>query len=77
MEVIKVDKYMKGGFLTLSSTIGLVGIIIAAMIHPSTSWVTPPGRMIVSILENGLVIPAVLFLFLFIYGLYLLLKESK
>lgn len=68
---------MKGGFLTLSSTIGLVGIIIAAMIHPSTSWVTPPGRMIVSILENGLVIPAVLFLFLFIYGLYLLLKESK
>ena len=77
MEVINVDKYMKGGFLTLSSTIGLVGIIIAAMIHPSTSWVTPPGRMIVSILENGLVIPAVLFLFLFIYGLYLLLKESK
>lgn len=77
MEVIKVDKYMKGGFLTLSSTIGLVGIIIAAMIHPSTSWVTPPGKMIVSILENGLVIPAVLFLFLFIYGLYLLLKESK
>ena len=68
---------MKGGFLTLSSTIGLVGIIIAAMIHPSTSWVTPPGRMIVSILENGLVIPTVLFLFLFIYGLYLLLKESK
>ena len=37
-----MDKYIKGGFLTLSSTIGLVGIIIAAMIHPSTSWVTPP-----------------------------------
>lgn len=72
-----MNKNMNGGFLTLSSTIGLAGIIIAAMIHPSTSWVTPPGRMIVSILENGLVIPAILFLFLFIYGLYLLLKESK
>ena len=36
-----------------------------------------PGRMIVSILENGVLIPTVLFLVLFIYGLYILLTEKK
>ena len=33
--------------------------------------------MIISILENGLLIPTVLFLVLIICGLYILLTESK
>ena len=69
-----MSRNIKGGFLTLS---GIVGMIIAAMQNPTTAWVTPPGRMIVSILENGLLIPTVLFLVLFIYGLYILLTEKK
>ena len=51
-----MNNSIKSGFLILSGTIGIVGIIIAAMISPATSWVTPPGRMIVSILDNGLLI---------------------
>ena len=71
-----MSRNIKGGFLTLSSVVGIVGMIIAAMQNPATAWVTPPGRMIISILENGLLIPTVLFLVLFIYGLYILLTEK-
>ena len=48
-----MSRNIKGGFLTLSSVVGIVGMIIAAMQNPATAWVTPPGRMIISILENG------------------------
>lgn len=60
-----MSRNIKGGFLTLSSVVGIVGMIIAAMQNPATAWVTPLGRMIISILENGLLIPTVLFLVLF------------
>ena len=76
-EVMITSRNIKGGFLTLSGVVGIVGMIIAAMQNPATAWVTPPGRMIVSILENGLLIPTVLFLVLFIYGLYILLTEKN
>ncbi len=56
----------------LSGVIGIVGIVIAAMQNPSTQWITPPGRMTISILENGLLVPAILALVLFVYGLYTL-----
>ena len=47
-----MNRNIKGGFLTLSGVVGIVGMIIVAMQNPATAWVTPPGRMIVSILEN-------------------------
>lgn len=62
-----MKRCIKGGFLVLGGVVGVVGMII----------VTPPGRMIISILENGLLIPTVLFLVLIICGLYILLTESK
>ena len=70
-----MNNSIKSGFLILSGTIGIVGIIIAAMISPATSWVTPPGRMIVSILDNGLLIPFILFLILF--GIELLMIHPR
>ena len=76
-EIMIMSRNIKGGFLTLSGVVGIVGMIIAAMQNPATAWITPPGRMIVSILENGLLIPTVLFLVLFIYGLYILLTEKN
>jgi len=76
-EVMIMSRNIKGGFLTLSGVVGIVGMIIAAMQNPAAAWVTPPGRMIVNILENGLLIPTVLFLVLFIYGLYILLTEKN
>lgn len=72
-----MNRTIKGGFLTLSGVIGLVGMIMIAMQNPVTAWVTPPGRMITSILENGVLIPTVLFLMLFVYGLYILLTKKE
>ena len=76
-EAVTMKRVLQGGFLTLSGVLGIVGIIIAAMQNPSTEWVTPPGRMIISILENGLLVPSILALILLVYGLYILLKEGK
>ena len=36
-----MSRNIKGGFLTLSSVVGIVGMIIAAMQNPATAWVTP------------------------------------
>ena len=72
-----VSRNIKGGFLTLSGVVGIVGMIIAAMQNLATEWDMLLGRMIASILENGLLIPTVLFLVLFIYGLYILLTEKN
>ena len=47
-----MNRNIKGGFLTLSGVVGIVGMIIVAMQNPATAWVTPPGRMIASIKRN-------------------------
>ena len=60
-----MNRIIKGGFLTLSGVVGIVGMIMAAMQNPSTEWVTPPGRMITSILDNGILIPSLIFLVIF------------
>ena len=72
-----MNRMIKGGFLTLSGVVGITGRIMAAMQNPSTEWATPPGRMITSILENGVLIPSVIFLVLFVYGLILLTSDKK
>lgn len=48
-----MKRVIKGGFLTLSGTIGITGTMMVAMQSPANAWVTPPGRMIISIFENG------------------------
>ena len=71
-----MNRLIKGGFLTLRGTVGVTGMIIVAMQHPASAWVTPPGRMIISIVENGMLVPAILFLILLVCGLYLLLNNK-
>ena len=44
-EVMIMSRNIKGGFLTLSGVVGIVGMIIVAMQNPATEWVTPPGKM--------------------------------
>ena len=72
-----MNRIIKGGFLTLSGVVGIVGMIMVAMQSPSTEWVTPPGRMITSIIDNGVLIPSVIFLVILVYGLYILLTSDK
>mgnify|MGYP000755110704 FL=1 len=72
-----MKKVFQGGILTLSGVVGIVGMIIAAMQNPSTEWVTPPGRMVISILENGMLVSTILAIVLLVCGLYILLKKEK
>ena len=65
-----MNRLIKGGFLTLSGVVGVTGMIMAAVQHPASAWITPPGRMIISIVENGILVPAILFLILLVCGLY-------
>ena len=74
---INMKRLMKGGFLTLSGAVGVTGMILTAMQNPSSAWATPPGRMITSIIENGLLIPAILLFVLLVWGLCILLTENK
>ena len=37
-EVMIMSRNIKGGFLTLSGVVGIVGMIIAAMQNPATAW---------------------------------------
>ncbi len=67
-----MKKVFQGGILTLSGVVGIVGMIIAAMQNPSTEWVTPPGRMVISILENGMLVSTILAIILLVCGLYIL-----
>ena len=69
-----MKRVIKGGFLTLSGTI--TGTMMVAMQSPANAWVTPPGRMIISIFENGLSLPAILFLVLFVCGLFFILTDN-
>lgn len=71
-----MKRVIKGGFLTLSGTIGITGTMMVAMQSPANAWVTPPGRMIISIFENGLSLPAILFLVLFVCGLFFILTDN-
>ena len=41
-----MKKTLIGGFLTLSGTIGIVILLVACILNPVTSWITPPGRLI-------------------------------
>ena len=41
-----MNRLIKGGFLALRGAAGVTGMIMAAMQHPASAWVTPPGRMI-------------------------------
>lgn len=74
---MSMNRSIKGGFLTLSGVIGVTGTMMSAMQNPSSAWVTPPGRLIMSVLENEMIIPAVLFLVLLVSGLYVLLTANK
>ena len=39
-----MSRNIKGGFLTLSGVVGIVGMIIAAMQNPATAWVTGDNK---------------------------------
>ena len=77
MEQIDEKQKIKKRRTERDGVMGIVGIVIAAMQNPPTQRVKPPGKMIISILENGLLVLTILALVLLGRGLYILLKEDK
>ena len=64
-----------GGFLLLSGVIGLSAMLGVASSDLTDTWNTLPGRLITAILENGTLIPSLVFLLLFLFGMGILGTE--
>jgi len=64
-----------GGFLLLSGVIGLSAMLGVASSDLTDAWNTLPGRLITTILENGTLIPSLVFLLLFLFGMGILGTE--
>lgn len=67
-----MKKAMIGGFLLLSGTIGLGSIFESAGSSLTDEWMTLLGRLVTTIITNGAMIPAIVFLVLLVLGLYIL-----
>ena len=72
-----MKKILVGGFLTLSGTIGLSAVLLSAALRPASAWVTPPGWLVCTVLENGGLIPALGFGLFLAAGLFIMLINYK
>lgn len=70
-----MKRILIGGFLLLSGTIGIAILLAVSLLNPVSAWVTPPGRLICTVFENGITIPLICFLILFLIGLVVLVVE--
>ena len=68
-----MKKVIMGGFLTLSGMIGMVGSYLSASFDLVSAWNGFPGRAISTMLTNGMMVPFVLGVALFVWGLYLMI----
>ncbi|MDY4785570.1 peptidase M50 [Pygmaiobacter massiliensis] len=72
-----MKKTIIGGFLFLGGVIGITPILMTTATNSIDSWVTPPGRCISTILDNGLWFPAIIFLITLTLGAVILGREYK
>ena len=70
-----MKKILIGGFLLLSGRIGTAILLAVSGLNPVSGWVTPPGRLLCTILENGTAVPLVCFLILSVIGFLILGAE--
>ncbi len=70
-----MKKAIIGGFLTLAGVIGSSLMLVLTGLHPASEWTTPPGRVLTTMMENGTLLPAILFFVLLVIGLYILTGE--
>ena len=68
-----MKKVIMGGFLTLSGMMGIVGSYLSASSDLISAWNSFPGRAISTMLTNGMMVPFVLGIALFVCGLYLMM----
>ena len=75
-----MKKVLIGGFLSLIGSIWELEMALVVEKNLASSWSTPPGRLLTTVQEMGLMalFPAAVFLvavFLVIFGIFILLAE--
>ena len=68
-------KVFIGGILFIGGMIGTAILVAVAGIVPADGWVTPPGRFVCTVLQNGTAFPLLISLLLFVGGFIILAKE--
>ncbi len=67
-----MKKALIGGFLSLLGTIWGLAILLITGNNLVSSWATPPGRHLTTVLEMGLAFPLILAVLLFALGLVIM-----
>ena len=75
-----MKKVLIGGFLSIIGRIWALAMALVVENNLASSWSTPPGRLLTTVQEMGLMalFPAAVFLvavFLVIFGIFILLAE--
>mgnify|MGYP005769425785 FL=1 len=68
-------KVFIGSILFIGGMIGTAILVAVAGIVPADGWVTPPGRFVCTVLQNGTAFPLLISLLLLVGGFIILAKE--
>lgn len=73
-----MKKVLIGGFLSLIGTIWSLAIIIFAGNNLASSWYTPPGRFLTTVIETGMMVPLIFAFVVFLIGIVMMgVEHSK
>lgn len=64
-----------GGFMSLLGTIWGLAVIVCTGNNLVSSWSTPPGRLLTTILETGMTLPMILSALFLILGITVMAVE--
>lgn len=67
-----MKKIVAGGFLSLIGSVWLLPILLTAVIEPTSEWTTPPGKLLTSIMESGMILFFIIAVVLIISGIILI-----
>lgn len=71
-----MKKIVAGGFLSIIGCLLVLPILLGAVLNPTTSWFTPPGRLITTISESGMLLFFMVAIILLILGIVLIIRGA-
>lgn len=70
-----MKKVLIGGFLSIIGSIWALAMALVVENNLASSWSTPPGRLLTTVQEMGLMAVFLVAVFLVIFGIFILLAE--